>query len=703
MATHPAPRLSSARQRRGRQRGVATIVFVLMITVGLAAAAAMVVTATQGAQRLQHAEHTVTQAEMTAWAGVSLLSKAVAKLPADAALTPGQPVVFQGAQAGLSARYVDQRDGLLVFEITGASAGANSILRVALRPAAGGGGPGGEVNLPRGTTLHGNTTLEGSVNYSGTGSPNLHVLDGSLTLQGSVSGLSQVCATGDVSVASDIRVDEVCTNGNATFLGAASVNRVKAIGNVTLSGGAASAIGSVHSNGEVRLSGGSAAAGTVQATRSVYVSGGAARATEVMTEANIDWTSSATATLLSANGTVNYRPSGTNIATDIHARGDVTLTSARNVRTQGATLLVGYYGQGISGRLDGQGLLNGSSWGAWGGAVVGAGTVGSAVTPYPGTVKVTVVPGHTVTVNAVAVPKVPVFGQPKVTVDAYALQTSANFAFTGVDGAGNPRVTVASINGVANGTYYIANNPGVGQNYLCRSTSGQNCVEPLIKVCQGYSNNNKCFSRSGSTWTLEGTTMLPAVLWFEGNLNISNGTWVNSFLATGDISVSGGMKVYSPNYIGSAYACQGLADSARGLPAWASRGLDSNHRATQLCAGTPPVLTGAAAGNLALLAGGYKDGAFVGGNVTLGSSNEIYGAILAGQYLNTGGSTVVGGSVYAAGQGGSTAKTSNRQGGSTTIKTDGGSSAYDPDKPPCMKDCAVPEPEGHNVVWAAPI
>lgn len=696
--TH-APRQS----RPPLQRGVATLPFVLMASIGLVATAALVVAGTQATQRLQHAEHTATQAEMTAWTGVTLLSRTVAQLPPDAVLTAGGQVAFQGAQPGLSARYVGLQDSFLIFEVTGASAGARSILRVALRPPVKANSGHATINMPQGTTLHGRTVLGGDIRYLGTDTYNLHVLDGPLSLSGSVSGLSQVCATGDIAVGSAITVDEVCTNGNVTFQGSTTVTMVKARGNVTLTGGATSTLGTIHSNGAVSLTGGSASAGTILATGHVSVTGGSAQADQVRTEGNIDWTSTATATTLQANGTVTYTPTAGSANTDIEAQGNVTLSTARNVRTQGNTRLTGYAGQGITGRLDGQGLLSGNNWGAAPGVVVASGTVGSITSPYPSTVSVSVSPGHTVSIPAVSVPTVPLFARPNVVVDAYALKAAANFAFVGVDARGNPKVEIAGLNGVTDGVYYITRKSTSEANYLCATADQATCAAPLAKVCEGTWSGGNCFSRSGGTWNITGTTMLPSVLWFDGSLNVGSGTWVNAFIATGDISVSGSVKVYAPNYIGSDYACQGLAHTPSGLPAWSAHGLNSSNRATQLCAGTPPVLLAAAAGNIGLLAGGYDTtaGTYVGGNVTLGASNEIFGAILAGQHLNTGGSTVIAGATYAAGQGGSTAQPSNQMSGSTTINPNGGSSAFNPGVVPCMSHCA-PTGAGHNVVWAAP-
>ena len=685
------------------QRGTATLLFIILLAVALMAVSAGALRTINGAQKLQYAEHTATQAEMSAWAGVHVLSVAVASLPANAQLVPGGPVLLSGTQPGISALYVGKQSGYLVFQVTGSSAGAKAVLQVAYQPPGSGSGSGSTASLPAGQVLHGNTTIGGSVQYTGQGSRNLSVMGGSLTMNGAVSGLDTVCATGDVTISAAIQVNTVCSNGNVTLEGAATVTTVNAQGKVTLSGGASGTLGTINSNGAVTLAGGSAKAGVVNATGEVTVSGDSASASTVNTQAGIAWTSNATAVALNANGNVVYNTSAGTAATAITAIGDVQLTAAQTVKTDGRTTLTGYYGQGITGSLNGQGLLSGTSWGAYGGAVVASGVVGSVDSPFPATVRVSVNPGYRVPIAAVAVSPVPTFAAAALTIDAYALQAQANFVFTNVDAHGNPVVKVSGVNGITNGSYFIANNASGQSNYLCASVSGSNCVGAVLaKVCQGYSNYNPCFSYSNGNWTIQGTTMLPLVLWFNGNLSVGSGRWVNTFIATGNISTGGSVLLFAPNYPSPTYSCSGAADAGNSLAALSANGMSGGNYGTQLCSGLPPALNAAAIGNIALVAGGFSAGGFSGGNISLGASNSIYGSVLAGQYLNTTDSTTVAGTLYSSGQGGSGAGGGNSQGGSTTIIDGAGSAAYKPEVVPCMSGCDAPAP-ANNIVWVSPL
>ena len=52
------------------------------------------------------------------------------------------------------------------------------------------------------------------------------------------------------------------------------------------------------------------------------------------------------------------------------------------------------------------------------------------------------------------------------------------------------------------------------------------------------------------TWTLNGTSFAPGIIWFEGNLTMGNGVYYGSFIATGTISTAGSLKIYAVNFAG---------------------------------------------------------------------------------------------------------------------------------------------------------
>jgi hypothetical protein len=540
--------------RKSAQSGVAALLFILFSAVAMLAATATALREASGAQKLQYAEHVSTQSEMSAWTGVSILSSAIAGLSPSAVLTPNSSVVFSGVQSGISAKYIGLNNGLLVFQVKGTSSGAQTILQAAYKmPTASSSTPKSTITMKAGETLKGNTVITGSIDYSDGGTiKNDLSVSGNLTLSGTVTGLNAVCAIGDVTINSNITVETVCSNSNVALTGSTKVTTINAIGNVLLPGGATQ-VGTVNSNGKVEITGGSAAGNTINAKGDVLVSGNA-KVLNINTEGSINWTSSETASKLNANGSVTYKTSAVTSPTTVTAIGNVILTSAQNVSTDGTTNLVGYWGQGISGILKSQGQLSGTSWGLYGGAVVGSGTVGSAVMPFPTTVNVTVSSGYTVPISTISVPTILPYTQAtSAVVDAYPLKSQANFAFTGVDANGNPIVEVKDINGITDGTYVIAKKV-VGSNYygnyLCSHATGTTCDSPIIKVCQAQGNNDygSCFSYSAGLWTINSETMLPGVAWFDGNLNIGNGKWINSFIATGNISTSGLIWVYAANY-----------------------------------------------------------------------------------------------------------------------------------------------------------
>ena len=63
--------------KTGAQRGAATLLFLLLASLALMASTAAVVYTVKSAQKLQYAEHAATQAQITAWNGVNLISQAL--------------------------------------------------------------------------------------------------------------------------------------------------------------------------------------------------------------------------------------------------------------------------------------------------------------------------------------------------------------------------------------------------------------------------------------------------------------------------------------------------------------------------------------------------------------------------------------------------------------------------------------------------
>lgn len=212
--------------------------------------------------------------------------------------------------------------------------------------------------------------------------------------------------------------------------------------------------------------------------------------------------------------------------------------------------------------------------------------------------------------------------------------------------------------------------------FLCKTlNASKQCSTPAIKLApklKSQGTNFIQYDQSKKLWTVTESSpnwsdgasltpsLVPSVVLFDGNLNLSLGRFTNTFLATGDITYGGSVTLYAPNHAGDAKVCQ----------------LDSVYKVqSNLCSSGK--LTNLPIANIALLAGSCTDdssvmtcqGSYNGGTITIGQSAKVYGNIIAGNILNTGGSTTIYGSVLAAALGNAGSGSSLQ--GSTTIDLNG--------------------------------
>lgn len=212
--------------------------------------------------------------------------------------------------------------------------------------------------------------------------------------------------------------------------------------------------------------------------------------------------------------------------------------------------------------------------------------------------------------------------------------------------------------------------------FLCKTlNTSKQCSTPVIKLAPKLKSQGTDFiqyDQSKKLWTVTESSpnwsdgasvtpsLVPSVVLFNGDLNLSLGRFTNTFLATGDITYGGSVTLYAPNYAGDAKVCQ----------------LDSVYKVqSNLCSSGK--LTNLPVANIALLAGSCTDdssimtcqGSYNGGTITIGQSAKVYGNIIAGNILNTGGSTTIYGSVLAAALG--NARSGSSLQGSTKIDLTG--------------------------------
>jgi len=223
---------------------------------------------------------------------------------------------------------------------------------------------------------------------------------------------------------------------------------------------------------------------------------------------------------------------------------------------------------------------------------------------------------------------------------------------------------------------YNSNPPYI--DYLCSAANGGgNCTSPAtptVPICLGYSPYNRCINYNNGTFSILPNLIAPGIVFFDGNLVVGNGHSISTILASGNISTQGQFRTWAANRGGYDNICDGKADHA--VPSVRARYKQaySTHYPTNLCDKANGTYTPLSIGNVALVAGGINpdttknpNGSYTGGNISLGSSTDIWGAVLAGNFLNTNGNVNIKGLVNAAALGDPNSG-SNKISGRTTIE-----------------------------------
>ncbi|MFY7863966.1 hypothetical protein [Roseateles sp.] len=521
--------------------------------------------------------HIQTQAQLQAWTGVEALRQYLGQQGAleAAKLSLDQQVNF-GNLSGVSATVsaVAANDTMncpsggpttrVGFNVTGSSGGGNSLL-AAHFCVLGASSGSGAVGAPAAITIKGDLDLGGQLDVLGDTSSKM-VVDGNVNGSGSLNGINNLYATGNISLGGATNLDVLFSEGNIALSGSGLFSSVQAMKAVALSGTVG--VSSLIANGAITLG-----SNTVDSLTSF--------AGLTMRAASIGGMS-VKGNVMSTNGAVN-----------------------------GLAVVVGSYRETSNGRV---------ASGFYSGTLTKPGSNNQIRMS-----KVSFLSMSTakLTASTVATPQ----------FDAYAYRSIANYAFTRI--GNDTQVTVRSVSGIADGSYYLTGN-GPNQDWLCSSNtySPSNCV---AKICKGWSEYNSCFSYGGGKWTVAGTTMAPGTLWFNGDVSAASGTYYNNWLVTGNIDTAGSNLTQAVNYAGYANVCTN-SDFPSLVP-------------TNFCATGSNALTPLSHGNIAFGAGAAVGGVYSGGKISLAASNEVYGSVLAGDILLTTGNTLVHGYVSAARQG----------------------------------------------------
>ena len=504
--------------------------------------------------------------------------------------------------------------------------------------------------------------LSGGIAVKGQpGVPYNLLVDGNVLTGGnSITGVDGIDSTGSIFITSGSSFKNLHANGDVRITGSVSVRD------------------EIAARGDVCVEGGASATGTVRANGSVIATGGS-RLGDVYSGAQSDnrqhpalCANPPSSTYAQKLNFFDYAHGGQPFGVDLQDN-----ASANGVQTKGSLRI----GSGsIALPLLAQGDLVDTNWGGY-----EHGTIGGVLRiegSNPEIAKwVSTREGLTVAVSPVAQ-----LSSRKDLFNAYTLEANANYAFK-IDANGYKVVDVRNISGMADGTYFLGdydNTQETGwdrgyKDFLCKklasnsSPNAPKCQAPVDKVagtiCEGYSLYNNCLSYNNGQWAFNGRSLAPGILWFQGNLDIGNGNYYNTLIATGSITTSGDAAVFAPNYAGY----DGQHRQGNQSKAFAPTGICKNSyfpdkAPTNFCKDGAFVTTYAnGIGNYALMAGSCTEGdcsRYTGGNIALGASNKIHGNVLAGNVFSSGGSTTVNGYITSLGLGNTS---NNSQGGSTTV------------------------------------
>ncbi|MAK89658.1 MAG: hypothetical protein CMI13_00270 [Oleibacter sp.] len=676
--------------RYSRQKGIATILVVLLLSLAVAATAFSMINHNRNTQTKQVAVHAATHANNGAWAAADTLRlflKNVAE--SDLLLLEGNTFSMQvggdtsramsATVQSVTADTAEPGTYLInsLVSSTDNSAEATALMDVVFRLT-----PGeitDVIELADSVMLSGNLDMTGGIQITGS--------DGNMQ---------------DLSVDGDIRIDQVSIN---------SIRNIQATGDVYLGSGATA--DSIYSNGNVTLTG-SVAVGTVKATGTFEAQSGSSSVDSIWVNGDVT---------LDSSGSFNYVNTRSNITTnawttfgslragkniDAKAFGQINSLASKGDTRFGVGSPVGV--AKIEGNLIG---CVGDYWNDFTSIDVG-GTVSSDCSEL-------IIGGQNVLVEVMEEVK-PVELE-KVVIDVWALKSKANYVLEYDEVRRAPMATLYNVNGIPDGTKYYLNkyfpvNNSQHYGYLCEADTvsylGDLCVEPEPgpAICLGFSDQNDClkYDRLTDTWEFNGAALAPGIFWFKGELAMGTTTTTSTLMATGNISTSGAYYGAAVNWFGYDDICLGKNSLIRDKYG-ADSGMDRKYSArfagyypTNLCDMVNHKYVPDSAGNAGLIAGGYDpdgDGSYGGGDISLSASSEVWGQVLAGDVIATGGGTVIHGAITSAalGDGSVDGNDGNKLSGSTTVEVDE-SDTYDGDEITDTSGETKYSGNKVNVVWA---
>lgn len=624
------------------QQGVTTVMMVMLVGLAVMASTFAVVQYVRTGQDQSLTVHAQTQAQMNAWTGAELVRQYLAGLSTaqrntllasvQGASAAGTALTFSSGADSMGARLMNTSTASnFVAQVTGTTALASDKAK-------------STVTLELHYTVSGGTSSLSSLSTVFKSAMNTK-LEGSITINKDASAQSVMNIAGDLS-----------TGGNS-ITGADIIN---ATGTINIGSGSSYQI--LNSNCDVVISGGVQVV-TINARRHVCGSGG----TKV----------SGVAT---ANGSINMATTGNGTLAALAETAFTDSCSATGSAGGGASNVAATCADPIGAGVD---LFTGNSNGqatsvlTMGNVYMGSGTIGSLVAGnnlvlkgsganISGTVGGSIVNNGysfngTVTTGG-ASPAISSVAAVSITPDnqfnATDYRSYANYAFYVSNG--NLLVDVKNVDSVTDGTYLLGNaNGNARYDYLC-ATSNSTCNQNNATMNLCLSSQCIRYDASSLRWYVgnDMNAIRPGVAWFSGDLDAGNGTYYNTFIATGNIATSGSHVTYAPNYAGYSGAVDGTTYAPSGVCTTAA-GAAIAYYPSNFCntsSASYDATAAAGLGSYAYMAGSfsgstYQASSYVGGNIVLASSTNAYGYVLAGNAFTSAGSSTIRGYISSQGLG----------------------------------------------------
>lgn len=512
-----------------KQRGIASLIVVLLVGLEVLALSAATLYNVHGTQERQIAAHAQVNSQVAAWTAVentrlylSSLDQAGINALAAGALATGNANVAIEITNVTNAPTPNTKRVTALVTATATAGEAASRVQVVYDVSA---GAAPSTTTLTGSMLKGTTTIAGGMDFTGaTGAGLDFFVEGNLDFGGTGiegGGLRKLVVTGNLTAGSAIKAETVVTNGTVSLTGGAGIKYIYAMKDVTLESGV-SGVETIRSDGNV----------TIKMASPV---------------SQADALGTMTVTGWGHHGTLT-------------SKGDMTLGGSSNGGSASKAQTQGNLTQGNpSTAFTSSTLLANGNVTCSGNAkdkifdkIETGGTASelckSAIAIKPNTSpNVQVLP-----------PQIP-FTTPSPSVDVWALKSQANYVYEFIDN--KMMVTVSNISGLSDGQYLVNKSSqwqDTGYVYVCTDKTGS-CTTPEGPNPQKHYINNQRYAEFDyneytKTWKIVGGNTAPGVSWFKGNLSVEGGVHFNTYLATGDMTVSNAV-VIAPNVAGDAGLC----------------------------------------------------------------------------------------------------------------------------------------------------